>query len=250
MGYKKLVKSGNLIETYEYKYDPIPRKPGRVQGKVCSKRTKTRNRRADNLLRIKRYFARIVRCNLHGGEGSLFVTFTMYETVPLRKAYHSFSRCIQRLRNQYGKSFRYVAVPEFQGDITFSGKRKLNGGAVHFHALFWGLPITPRQERQKRYIQWCWRRGYVDCVQTDGSVKIVGYLTKYLLKSLQAKRLGNSKAYVCSRNVMRPVSLPFATSTQLFYYINEVVGEGAQPSQVRSFETQWLGTCKYSRYVV
>jgi len=247
MGYKKLIQSGSLVETYEYQYNNIAVMRGgqRKRERNC-KRSKERNRRPDNVFRIQRHFKRIVRSNLVRGECPLLVTLTMYETVSVRRAYRSFSRFIQRLRNQYGKVFKYVAVPEFQGDISISGEVKPEGGAVHFHVLFWGLNITPNEEKSKRHLQWAWRRGYVDCIQTNGSVQLAGYLTKYLFKAVSNERLGNEKAYVCSRNILRPVQTSFST---VFDYLNEIVGD-TPPEKVVQFESLWLGWCKYSRYVL
>lgn len=246
MGYSKLIQSGKLVEIYDYQLDYIPRSIKSRTRKTRCKRVASRNRRPDNLFRLKRYFERIVRSNLLGGKAPLFVTLTMYETVPIRLAYRSFSRFIQRLRARYGKDFRYVAVPEFQGDVDFSGYWKALRGAVHFHVLFWFLPITEQGERQKRYIQWSWRRGFVDCVQTDGSVKLAGYMSKYVFKAMYDERLGNQKAYVCSRNILRPVSVSYASA---FRYLNDIVGDSL-PDHVSNFNSAWLGNCQYRRYVL
>lgn len=247
MGYRKLIQSGNLIETYEYKLDNIPRRANQRKREKNRSHIASRNRRPDNLYRLKGRFTRLIRSNLYGSEAPLFVTLTMYETVSVRRAYRSFSRFVQRLRARYGKAFKYVAVPEFQGNVySRTGELKEYGGAVHFHALFWFLPITPQKERSRRILQWAWRRGYVDCIQTDGSVKLAGYLGKYLFKAMHDERIGYQKAYVASRNVLRPVQVSYASA---FQYLSEIVG-GITPSVVRQFETQWLGTCKYTRYLL
>jgi len=235
MGYKKLIQSGNLVETYEYKQDYIERRIKSRTRAVRCVRTSVRNRRADNLRRLTTKFARLVRANLVGSNPPLFCTFTMLEVVPVGNAYRLLSRCIQRLRIRYGKAFRYVAVPEYQ-------KR----GAVHFHLLIWGLGVTVENERQERNIQRAWRYGYVDCVQTDGHVKLARYLAKYMQKTMSDERLISQKAYVASRNVLRPVCTTFSSA---FYYLNEIIGDTI-PQKVKQFKTQWLGECKYSQYVI
>jgi len=235
MGYKILQQSGNLVETYEYKYDYIQRRIKSRTRAVRRRGVAIRNRRADNLYRLGGKFSRLVRANLVGGKAPLFVTFTVFEDVSVGIAYNYLSRCIQRLRGGFGKTFRYVAVPEFT-------KR----GRIHFHMLVWGLDYEAETERSKRYIQWAWRRGFVDCIQTDGSPKLAGYLTKYMRKSMSDERLISEKAYVCSRNVMRSVRSTFSTA---FQYLSEIVGD-SKPNKVSVYKTQWLGNCKYTRYLL
>lgn len=246
MGYKKLIQSGNLVETYEYQYGYFGHGQVKRARKASRSRSKMRNRRPDNLLRLKKEFGRLVRSNLARSQAPLFITFTMFETVPVRQAYRAYNRFIQRLRARYGKSFRYVVVPEFQGDIDFFGREKIDRGAVHFHGLFWELPVTEKGERQSRNLQWLWRRGYVDCVQTDGSLKLVAYMSKYLLKAMQDERLIYQKSYVASRNAFRPVSTTFGS---VFQYLGDIVGDTV-PEKVMEFETLWMGRCKYTRYVL
>src|SRR5690606_27837965 len=98
------------------------------------------------------------------------------------------------LRNKFGKAFSYIAVSEFQ-------KR----GAIHFHALFWGLPAEVfSQERQTRTIALIWKQGFVYMKETDGNDKLSSYLAKYMVKTFTDPRLKNKKAYLASRNIKRP----------------------------------------------
>jgi len=125
MNYIKFIKSGNLLEYFEYEKTPhVSRKK-----KINTGRKKSSSRRVDNVKRLKRQFVRIVRSNIEGVGVPVFFTFTMVEVVRIDVAYRLFTAFIQRFRKEFGADTRYIAVPEFQ-------KR----GAVHFHALIWGVP--------------------------------------------------------------------------------------------------------------
>ena len=161
MGHSILLVSGKYIDLYEYERNYVKSERRERARRADSKIVKSRNRRQDNLLRLKRGFVRVVRPNLTGGENPFFFTFTMFEVVSVRCAYGIFTRFIQRLRGRFGKSFYYIAVPEFQ-------KR----GAVHFHALFWGMPDevllsegclgkwNKRSKSRERFVEWLNRKGY------------------------------------------------------------------------------------------
>jgi len=269
MGYVKLVKSGNLLELYEYDRAPSlarlsrPRKKGRSAG-----HRRSLARRKDNVGRLRKAFARLVRSNLTGADCPSLFTFTMSEVLRVDQSYRIFTRFVSRLRRLYGKDFRYIGVPEFQ-------KR----GAVHFHVLFWGLPdslihhevpyywrLQSSPKLLKRYEDWCslksldpaasrgdrrvqvlWSMGYVDCVPTDGSPRIATYLAKYMSKALQDDRLLAQKAYFSSHNVMRPMSSGLRT---LFDSVGVLWAVDKTLLQSRDFETQWLGRCRYRSYLL
>jgi len=233
--YTKIVQSGNTFEIYRYeKEPPIPNRKGTQRPRDRQRRT---NRRTGlNIERTRKNFIRIVRSNLTGTECPSLITLTMRNIVSIRLAYsclHSFNL---RLRKQFGEGFRYVAVPEFQ-------KR----GAVHFHILYWGLADEIIQnERSNRTIQNLWALGYVDCLPTDGSGKLAGYLAKYMSKSMQDDRLAGQKAYSCSRNIMRPMS--YSDSTGLMLPDSFWEGGEIRLTQ-RTFQTQWMGSCNYQLIV-
>jgi hypothetical protein len=125
-----------------------------------------------------------------------------------------------------------VLVPEFQ-------KR----GAVHFHALYWGLPEALfRKERETRTLSRLWGHGFVFLKETDGHEKLAFYLAKYFTKAYQDPRLRNQKSYVASRNVKRPIVQkgPFIMSMVLDEY-----GVTEEPLVDRTYTTKWLGEGRY-----
>jgi len=235
MAYVKVVQSGNLLEVYEYE-KPLPQQNYRKRKRNTTVGNRKYSfRRRDNVGRLKKSFQRLIRANLARDGSPLLFTFTMAEVVRVQLGYECFSGFIQRLRRQYGKDFRYIAVPEFQ-------KR----GAVHFHVLFWGLPEKIAvDERSSRTIQRLWGYGYVDCILTDGSPRLASYLSKYMQKAVFDDRLLYQKAYVCSRNALRPMSFPFV---QAVANLDLIWGTDELLVYKKSFDTMWLGRCDYSSY--
>jgi len=237
MGYVKLVRSGNLIELYEYQKNLPDR--GRKQKKDRERRSVSVKRRADNVERCRKAFTRLVRSNIDGITMPALCTFTMADVVSIDRAYRCFTQFVQRFRRVFGTAFRYIAVPEFQ-----------ERGAVHFHVIFWGVSQKAiLNERHTRQIQHLWGRGYVDCILTDGSVKLAGYLSKYMRKAMWDERLGRQKAYSSSRSVLRPVSLTSRTSVDVSLGVWGGV-DNFDVVKVSEFDTMWLGHCRKTSYLV
>jgi len=238
--YTKVIQSGNLLEVYQYEKAPLPvsRRPRKKAQANAYKRPRNLNRRrGDNVLRLSRGFIRLVRANLGGIHRPAFITLTFERDIPLGDAWGCLSAFAKCCRRNFGEAFRYIAVPEFQ-------KR----GTIHFHLLAWGLDSeTIANERYNRTLQNIWALGYVDCIATDGSPKLAGYIGKYMRKGMLDARLSGSKAYSCFGRIVRPVllggsALPFA---------NEIWGidlSTATPLRERAFSTQWLGEAKYRSY--
>jgi len=194
--YVKVIKSGDTYEIYKYEREPSPIKRGTRKKSLTNGYRRAARRTPLNAERTRKTFIRIVRSNLSRDERPTLITLTMRDIVSIDVAYSCLTAFHNNLRAKFGKGFRYVAVPEFQ-------KR----GAVHFHILYWGLPVEViEHERTNRTIQNIWALGYVDCLLTDGSQKLAGYLAKYMSKSMQDDRIAGQKAYACSRNVLRPMS--------------------------------------------
>lgn len=241
MPYTRVVRSGDSLEVYEYATKPHGfttfRKKGvrRKKGSTGSNRAELL-RRVDNVYRAKRSFQRLVRSNFRPVEQPALLTLTMFETLSVAHAYAALTVFFGRLRALAGAGFRYIAVPEFQ-------KR----GSVHFHILIWGLPKKyAKRERSYRTLQHLWQRGFVDCVQTDGSPKLVGYLTKYMSKAMFDQRLFGAKAYSASRNALRP--LLFRLDEEFDDVADYFLPVSNSPLQDRQFMTQWLGKGRYRLY--
>lgn len=170
MGYNKIIRYANTIETYTYgRHLPIRKNVGRNRkskvlrsdladdGKDPLSSAEHKEKRQDNARRAALVFKRLVSSNLEGTEYPVLITTTYRDNqTDLRIGYRDFHSFIKALRHKFGALFRYIAVPEFQ-----------RRGAVHFHALFWGLPndihIT---ERHTRLIALTWKHGFVYMTMT------------------------------------------------------------------------------------
>lgn len=251
MGYKKIIIYANKLELYEYEKDIVvlrrPSRKGRISNASDedlgadgedSLSDRLLGKRQDNARRASLDFRRIVASNLGGSTRPLLATFTYRDNfTELAGAYKHYSSFIQSLRYKYGKDFRYVCVPEFQ-------KR----GAVHFHALFWGLPEEVfLQERTTRRIAQLWGRGYVYLKETDGDEKLSFYLSKYMAKAFVDPRLKNQKCYVASQNILRPIVFKGFLPVQ---DILEDYKAEEKPIVDREFNTKWLNRGRFRLFKI
>lgn len=250
MGYTKIISYGNTLEVYEYEKD-VYRLVGGSHGKRKTDSGDTDmdvgrkdslserdseialGKRSDNAKRSVMAFRRLVASNLGGSTRPVLVTLTYRDNfTDLKGSYKHHSTFVQSLRHKFGKAFKYISVPEFQ-------KR----GAVHFHALYWGLPETVLlHERETREIAQIWGHGFIFLKNTDGDNKLAVYLTKYMSKAFLDPQLKNQKAYTASRNVLRPLiqkgSFPID-------FVLEEYGAIGDPIVDRTFYTNWLGEGRY-----
>lgn len=260
-GYRKIIRSGKVVEVYSYEKAP------KLEGRPRSKRQyKTRTvpddgrlpdlarKREDNIKRCRQKFIRLVRSNTGRADTNALVTLTYAAVVDIKTATRHFNQFTGLLRKTLGSDFRYIGVPEFQ-------KR----GAVHFHVLYWGLPRgvidyeTPywkreedigqmdKVERGTRFIQNSWAYGYVDCIPTDNSEKLAGYLAKYMSKAMHDERLLGKRAYYYSRNILRPDSSTFGAFVN---YMSDYLEKTATLVRESDFDTKWLGKATYKRYEI
>lgn len=250
MGHTKIISYANTLELYEYEHTVIPlngrgRKVRKdftgdedmgTGGKDPLPKRDSENavgKRSDNARRASMAFRRLVASNLGGSSLPILATLTYRDNfTDLSGAYKHFSAFIQSLRHKFGKTFKYICVPEFQ-------KR----GAVHFHALFWGLPETLLSlERKSRTLATIWGKGFVYLKQTDGNEKLSHYLAKYMAKAFVDPRLRNQKCYVASRNVKRPLiqsgNFPVDEVLRQFEVTEEAVID-------KTYLTKWLGQGRY-----
>lgn len=245
MGYVKIISYSNTLEIYEYEKDVVVL-GGRNQNSTpdfdpddvdtCGKDTlqeRQLGKRSDNARRAALAFKRIVAANLGDATRPLLVTLTYKDNfTDLKRAYRHYSTFVQALRHRLGRDFRYICVPEFQ-------KR----GAVHFHALFWGLPEELfLLERKTRTLAGLWGKGFVYLKETDGNEKLSHYLTKYMAKAFIDPRLKNQKCYTASRNVKRPLVQTGSFNVPI---VLEEYGVTGDPVVDREYLTNWLGKGRY-----
>ena len=250
MGYNKIIKYGDYLELYEYDKNIL--KLGRSKRRrkkiiddkdmgISGENSLSERRlgkRQDNARRASLAFRRLVGANLGSDSGQyarpVLITLTYGDNfTDLKGAYGHLSSFIQSLRYKYGKIFKYAAVPEFQ-------KR----GAVHFHALVWGLPSELLlSERQTRTIARTWEHGFVYLKETDGNEKLSFYLSKYMAKAFIDPRLKNQKSYVASRNMLRPVIQ--SGFSPVWPILEDYEIQNDTPLVDKTYGTKWLGKGRY-----
>lgn len=244
MSYYKVVITGNYLELYEYEKEPTPhhiRKP-RKQRLVYTTITKPKKtQRLSNRRRVLQTFKRTLRTNLNGSENPILLTLTFREIQTVENGYRQVTLFFQRCRHSFGKGFRYIAIPEFGKKAT----RRL-----HFHCIVWGFPPdSARTERTTRLLARKWGQGFLDCLDTDGHPKLIGYLAKYLSKAFDEVSQQYARSYSTSRNVLRPLTLKGELVGRHLKDICPTLDLSTEePLQDRFLSTQWLGVGRYRLY--
>lgn len=261
--YSKIIRSGQIVEIFNYQYKPRNLNVTRRKKKNTGGFGTRRSRRHDNIRNARRSFLRTVWANLDPTNPPTFVTLTFAQVLSYEASSRIFTQFLARLRRKFGRKFRCIAVPEYQ-----------ERGAIHFHCLFWDLPIdyekeSPHWETEEdfgrlesvkggsRYLQRLWLRGYVDCFTTDGHFAVAFYMAKYMSKFMQGKRIngdsavsakgkvipGGKKAYYTTRNCMRSMS---AKGFVVDEYMDELVDIHTPSLQQKEYQTQFMGRCTYN----
>lgn len=246
----KVITYGSTLELFQYEND-LPRITERQRELQVQHRRETLAlrkrcleseseitiRRTDNARRASVAFKRLVGANLGEPVNPVLATFTYAtHTDELRRGYKDFQSFSRRAKSEC-PAFRYVCVPEFQ-----------KSGRLHFHALLWGLEAgVVARERDTRMVARWWRQGFVDLTETDGSIKLAGYLAKYMTKGLSDVRLARFRAYRASRNIVRPV---FDSKPILQYYFEKYELSPVSLLTDFSFDTKWVGKGRYREYKI
>lgn len=242
MSYQKLYISGKVVEYYSYERTPnaIEQRRNARRGVARDRRelspTTTLGRRQDNTKRAKVAFGRLCASNFGTSEIAVLATLTFRTERQIEDGYLCFNLFTKRLRRRYGTSVRYIAVPEFGTKAT---KR------LHFHVLFWGLPIQElEQERTTRNFASVWEYGFVDLVITNNDVRIGFYLSKYLAKAYSDPKMFKMKSYVASRNILRP-EIHTSFSSLILSYTDLST---ANLLTEKHYDTIYLGRAVYQLY--
>lgn len=236
----KVVKSGNIIEVYQYEKGIFTGERGNKGGRAGNGNTteeeKEKNREVV-LMRARRDLRRIVNANIgQWGDDvtSKFVTLTFKDNVKdLDTANYEFRQFIKRLNYKvYGKKcseLKYTAVPEFQ-----------ERGAVHYHVIFYNLPYI-----ESKVIEEVWGNGFIKINRIDDIDNVGAYICKYLSKINSDSRLKGRKCYFNSRGLKKPIE----------YYLDDYEIENIKktlPEEARTykseFENEYVGKIEYEQY--
>lgn len=163
----------------------------------------------------------------------VFLTLTFKENITeIKKGNYLLSKFIKRL-NYYTyrtktTQLKYLSVIEFQ-------KR----GAVHYHIIFFNLPFIHKDNISKT-----WDQGFINIKGVDPKQNVAGYLTKYMSKSINDKRLWGKKRYFCSRKLLRPIEVNVESEVQLI--VSRIPKEYIKKTS--SFESEYHGMMTVTEY--
>lgn len=236
---KKIVKSGDIIEVYEYEKDQFrssikrenkvyntkePSERERTEEEILEDDRKNANKRMQNLRRL---------INANKDDLQKFFTLTFKENITdLSKAYDELKKFKMRLKyylkqNYKGKELKYVVVVEFQ-------KR----GAVHFHMLC-NLPYIDCSVLAKM-----WGNGFVRINKIETVDNVGSYVVKYMGKDFDDDRVFGRKRYNRSRNLKQPKEM--ITKKE----VEEFAAQLPDSKKVyeNTFENEYTGQIKYTQY--
>jgi len=243
--YKKIIHYGDTLELYEYEKRPrvarrkkrsVPGGPGGpdipVDRAGAGQQVEPPQLRLPkNARRAVVGFKRLVAANMGAAQSPVFASLTYAENfTDLRLARKDFNLFARALKGEFGEHLSYLVVAEFQ-----------ERGAVHFHALFWGIPVeVVERERFSRMVAGLWGHGFIDMRLVRSPQGIGLYLSKYLTKTFLDPRLKGMKAYIGSHNLVKPVH---DKNAMLLPYL---AGSGYRLSTARivhekEYMTEWLG---------
>lgn len=252
---QKLIISGSHIESYEYEkpywvgYPRLRSSFSQFKRPVAPQESL----RDDNVRRTRIKIRRLVNSN-NDLEKFALLTFdekrfsSPSDIVNLEQTNILFNQFIKRLtrytRSVYGISFKYLAVPEFQGDYYFrTGIKKEFGGAVHYHFLC-NLPYISQSSLEK-----IWTHGIAKIRKIDNIDNVGAYICKYLGKQNFDTRYFRKRKFFYSFNLLKPLvvdklcdvieileNLPLKTPI----FVKQVFSF--------SFFTKYLGVIKYNQY--
>ncbi|MGC4379452.1 protein Rep [Fictibacillus sp. Mic-4] len=246
MGYLKLIKTGHVIEVYQYEKDPVipdfdiddddnylvwcPIEQKMIDLtpewlRECKNKTKESYTRS-NSVRCRNMIRRLCLANFDNK--SKFVTLTFAENMQcLDTAHKQFKQFIQRMRYKYG-TFKYIAVIEFQ-------KR----GAIHYHMMS-DLPYIPNEKLAK-----IWRHGFVRINNISKVDNVGAYMVKYMLKDVEDDRLAGRKAYLYSKGLTRPEVFK---NDDAWRIVKENDLENKKIVFTNSYISEYLGEVVYAEY--
>ncbi|TAK95782.1 hypothetical protein EPO05_03335 [Patescibacteria group bacterium] len=193
----KTIIAGNFIEIFKYENEvwcgPLKQAPPKGGGR----RMMNGKRSKESIQRAKGNLRRLINANawnwLDENEKPyipIFFTLTFAENMTdIKKANYEFTKFIQRFNYELNKenNLKYVSVIEFQ-------KR----GAVHYHFVFFNMPFVPDL---KGKIERIWGQGFTTFRKLDKISNVGMYMSKYMSKEINARKLYGQKCYFTSRGL-------------------------------------------------
>lgn len=235
----KVIKSGHIVEVYEYKngvwYDDREnmREGGRHnEGSEKSVERKEEYRASVNY-KAREKVRRLISANF--GAGSLFITLTYAENMTdIETANYDLKKFIQKMKRKQN-DFKHVTVIEFQ-------KR----GAVHYHMVC-NFHLTWSNEKElqekERVLGKIWSHGFVDIKEIEHVDNIGAYVVKYMTKENGDPRLDGQKRYFFTRSLIQPEKLDGKDAKLMIDSL-----EGVAPVFTSDYYNEFQGETQYREY--
>ena len=234
-GLKKYIITGHIVEVYEYK-NYFSGKGGNTGVKKGQADIENKLKNYANTNQRRRDIIRRLACCNFDNRYDKFLTLTFSDNMTNVKECNVFFKAfIRKLKNKYNKNLKYLAVIEFQ-------KR----GAVHYHVLL-NIPFVPHKELQD-----LWGNGFVFINAINHVDNIGAYILKYITKDNNDSRLMGQKAYLTSRNLLKPEEILNHNLKDFYNLENKVISKynlnDLKPVYSSNYDTEILGHCSYKQY--
>ncbi|MDP3836547.1 MAG: hypothetical protein Q8Q67_00310 [bacterium] len=242
---KKIIKSGNIIEIFEYEKSywvgwPQYRKIHRPEFKHIRLESEQIKIREDNVKRARQKITRLINSN---PQLKTFLTLTFKdEILDLKTANKYFDRFIKRI--SYGQNdFQYLAVPEFQPQ----SKR------VHYHLVSnYPLPEFETGDKRKEYERWFadkyWKNGFINFRPINNAKNIGIYISKYLSKEMFDPRYFKKRKFFYSKNLNQPEIIDYPDEVDNF--LDFFSPDSLDLIKEREFYSDRLGQIKETIYKI
>lgn len=241
---QKLVFAGDTVYLYHFEkpiaYGPKdPKKKKKGDPFVKIETTKEENRKRA-MWRARGKMVLLVNTNYGKWKmddveyfNPVFLTLTFAENVTnIKEANYEFTKFIQRLNNHImgkkGSYLKYVNAIEFQ-------KR----GAVHYHCVIFNMPFI-----KKGIIEDIWGHGFIFINKIKESNVIGLYISKYITKAFDDKRLYEEKCYFISRGLKQP--LVVCNIRDINFFISFLPID--KPVRITSYESEYQGQVDVFQY--
>lgn len=248
MAYFKVIKSGHIIEIYEYEksldeYEISLDLPDKKDKNDAEKKVEEQNDTTDkehnkktNNIRARQNARRLVNSNWVGESGEYFITLTYADNMQdVEQANKHYQNYIKALKRRYDPDIKYIATMEWQ-------KR----GSIHYHMIVkgnldFGNDIGQVERDMHDTI---WKHGWVTILELWTVDNIGAYITKEMLKDTQKQQREKGKRrYYHSRNLDKPEQI---TGDDAKIYIDTM--QANVPHFTNSYESVYTGKVMYREY--
>lgn len=235
--YRKISVAGSITEVWYYEQLNTTGGGSDEENHECTPEQKEENYR--NTQRKRRTTIRQLICANFDVVHSKFVTLTFdnqrdYDITDVKACNIAFDRFLKRLKYKY-KDMKYVAVVEFQD--------KNDRGAVHYHMVC-TLPYI-----KKSILAQIWGQGFVKINDIDKVDNLGAYVTKYMNKDIDDKRLQGLKAYNCSKGLEKPLQIKSWSKSD--HELNKAFDQklkGKSPVYCSEYTSDKCGKIIYQQY--